>query len=207
MKPQKGINKRFLIEQGSDFLSSKSSSKKPNSKKPTKKAPNKAPTKKLTQKDNERLNKIIAKAPSIEKLDPKIYQKLQSAINEAVEKTLPVYKKWLNSEFNRKVVANDGPVEICSSCGNDCPVEICSSCGNDCPTELCSSCGNDCPVEICGGGDDDGRIIGKVARETVDEAMNAAIRSALEEKIKKGKVSEGKMRTNTKKRLKKALKK
>lgn len=200
-------------------MSSKSSSNKPSSKKPTKKTPNKAPTKKLTQTDNERLNKIIAKTPPIEKLDPKIYQKLQSAINEAVEKTLPEYKKWLNSEFGRKVVAedcpveicsscgNDCPVEICSSCGNDCPVEICSSCGNDCPTEICGSCGNDCPVEICGSCDNEGRIIGKVAKEAVDEAMNAAIRSALEEKTKKGKVSEGKMRANTKKRLKKALKK
>jgi len=195
MKPQKGINKRLLIEQGSDFLSSKSSSKKPSSKKPTKKAPNNAPTKKLTQKDNERLNEIIAKTPPIEKLDPKIYQKLQSAINDAVEKTLPEYKKWLNSEFGRKVVAEDCPVEICSSCGNDCPVEICSSCGNDCPVEICGSC------------DNEGRIIGKVAKEAVDEAMNAAFRSALEEKTKKGKVSEGKMRANTKKRLKKALKK
>ncbi len=171
-------------------MSSKSSSKKP-----TKKAPNKAPIKKLTQTDNERLNKIISKTPPIEKLDPKIYQKLQSAINEAVEKTLPEYKKWLNSEFGRKVVADDCPVEICSSCGNDCPVEICSSCGNDCPVEICSSC------------DNEGRIIGKVAKEAVDEAINAAFRSALEEKTKKGKVSEGKMRANTKKRLKKALKK
>ena len=188
-------------------MSSKSSSKKPSSKKPTKKAPDKTPTKRFTQTDNERLNKIIAKTPPIEKLDPKIYQKLQSAINEAVEKTLPEYKKWLNSEFGRKVVADDCPVEICSSCGNDCPVEICSSCGYDCPVEICSSCGNDCPVEICGSCDNEGRIIGKVARETVDEAMNAAIRSALVEKTKKGKVSEGKMRANTKKRLKKALRK
>lgn len=188
-------------------MSSKSSSKKPSSKKPTKKAPNNAPTKKLTRIDNERLNEIIAKTPPIEKLDPKIYQKLQSAINEAVEKTLPQYKKWLNSEFGRKVVADDCPVKICSSCGNDCPVEICSSCGNDCPTEICGSCGNDCPVEICGSCDNEGRIIGKVAKEAVDEAMNAAFRSALEEKTKKGKVSEGKMRANTKKRLKKALKK
>jgi len=188
-------------------LSSKSSSKKRSSKKPTKKTADKAPTKKLTQTDNERLIKIIAKTPPIEKLDPKIYQKLQSAINEAVEKTLPEYKKWLNSEFGRKVVAEDCPVEICSSCGNDCPVEICSSCGNDCPVEICSSCGNDCPVEICGSCDNEGRIIGKVAKEAVDEAMNAAFRSALEEKTKRGRVSEGKMRTNTKKRLKKALKK
>ena len=185
------------------FLSSKSSRKSSSSKKPIKKTP----TEKLTQKDNTRLSEIIAKSPPIEKLDPKIYQKLQSAVNEAVEKTLPQYKKWLNSEFRRKVVAEDCPVEICSSCGNDCPVEICSSCGNDCPVEICSSCGNDCPVEICGSCDNDGRIIGKVAKETVDEAMNAAIRSALEEKAKKGKVSEGKMRANTKKRLKKALKK
>ena len=116
-------------------------------------------------------------------MDPKVYQKLQSAINEAVEKTLPEYKKWLNSEFGRKVVAEDCPVEICSSCGNDCPVEICGSCDNE------------------------GRIIGKVTRETIDEAMNAAFRSALEEKTKEGKVSEGKMRANTKKRLKRALKK
>ena len=128
-------------------------------------------------------------------MDPKVYQKLQSAINEAVEKTLPEYKKWLNSEFGRKVVAEDCPVEICSSCGNDCPVEICSSCGNDCPVEICGSC------------DNEGRIIGKVTRETIDEAMNAAFRSALEEKTKEGKVSEGKMRANTKKRLKRALKK
>jgi hypothetical protein len=188
-------------------LSSKSSSKKPSLKKSTKKAPNKAQTKKLTQTDNQRLSKIIAKTPPIEKLDPKIYQKLQSAISEAVEKTLPEAKKWLNSEFGRKVVAEDCPVEICSSCGNDCPVEICSSCGNDCPVEICSSCGNDCPVEICGSCDNERRIIGKVAKEAVDDAMNAAFRSALEEKTKKGKVSEGKMRANTKKRLKKALKK
>lgn len=45
-------------------------------------------------------------------MDPQIYAKLQSTIDEVVEKTVPEYKKWLNSAFGEKIIADD--------CSNDC---------------------------------------------------------------------------------------
>ena len=104
----------------------------------------------------------MAKMPPIEKLDPKMYSKLQSTIRDAVAKTLPEYQKWVNSSL----IAAD-----------DCPTPLCSSCGNDCPTPLCSSCGNDCPTPI------KQKIDDKVVN-VVNEAMMRAIRQALEEQFK-----------------------
>ena len=184
----------------------KSASKDP-LKKPIKTAPKKkitasVPTKKLTKVQNERLRALLAESPAIEKLHPEIYAKLQSTIHDVVEKTMPEYKKWLNSAFGERVVAEDCPVEICSSCGNDCPVEICSSCGNDCPVEICSSCGNDCPTP-------GGHTVDKVSNEVISAAMTTAIRYALTEAMSKqsGKeISEAKMRTDVKKQLIKAAK-
>ncbi len=166
-----------------------------------------------TKSKSKRINEVLAKTPPIEKLNPQIYNKLQSTIHETVEKTMPQYKKWLNSEYGKKVVTEDCPVEICSSCGNDCPVEICSSCGNDCPVEICSSCGNDCPVEVCGSCGTDcktsvGQVVGKVTNEDVHAAMTGAIRYALKEASRTGgkEISEAKMRAAVKKQLMKAAK-
>jgi hypothetical protein len=177
------------------FLPTNKSSTKDPLKNPTKTAPKKkittnVPTKKLTKVQNEHLRVLLAKSPAIEKLNPEIYAKLQSTIHDVVEKTMPEYKKWLNSAFDQRVIAEDCPVEICSSCGNDCPVEICSSCGNDCPT----------PV---------GHIVDRVATEVISAAMTAAIRSALAEALSKqsGKeVSEAKMHTDVKEQLRKVAK-
>jgi hypothetical protein len=165
-------------------------------------------TKKLSKAQNERLSSLVSKSPPIEKLNPEVYSKLQSSIHDAVEKTMPEYKKWLNSKYGETIVADDCPKEICSSCGNDCPKEICSSCGNDCPKEICSSCGNDCPKEICSKCDD-GNVATKVSNEVISAAMTAAIRSALTEATAKhnGKiVSEAKMRSVVKKELMNAAK-
>jgi len=83
------------------------------------KNPTTAPsTKKLTPAQQKRLEKLLAKMPSIEKLDPTAYAKLQSSISDAVAKTLPEYQKWVNSSL---VAADDCPTPLCSSCGNDCP--------------------------------------------------------------------------------------
>ena len=156
--------------------------KKPAKLAPYKKLTDNIPTKKLTKKQNERLRVLIAKSQPVEKLDPKIYAKLQSTIHEAVEKTMPEYKKWLNSSFGQKVIAEDCD---CSSCGNDCPTEICSSCGNDCPT----------PVE---------RIADRVANAAINAAMSAAINYAFAETSSKAggkKGSEAKMRCAVKKQL------
>ena len=54
---------------------------------------------------SERLRVLLAQSPPIEKLDPQIYAKLQSTIHEVVEKTMPEYKKWLNSAFGETVIA------------------------------------------------------------------------------------------------------
>ncbi len=69
--------------------------------------------------------------PTIEKLDPKMYAKLQSAIRDAVAKTLPEYQQWVKSSL---IAADDCPTELCSACANQCPTELCSACSNQCPT-------------------------------------------------------------------------
>ena len=99
--------------------------------------------------------------PSIEKLDPKMYAKLQATIRDAVAKTLPEYQQWVNSSL---VAADDCPTELCSACANQCPVELCSACSNQCPT----------PVK----GVDD------IVVNAVNEAMMGAIRQALKEQFK-----------------------
>ena len=73
--------------------------------KTTTKSPSKKPTK--TNKQNQRLNAPSEKVPNFEKLDPEIYAKLQSTIREVIEKTMPEYKKWLNSAFGEKIIGID----------------------------------------------------------------------------------------------------
>ena len=99
--------------------------------------------------------------PTIEKLDPKMYAKLQSTIRDAVAKTLPEYQAWVNSSL---VAADDSPTEVCSACSNQCPTEVCSSCGNDCPTPI--------------------KGINDMVVNAVNEAMMGAIRQALNEQFK-----------------------
>ena len=110
--------------------------------------------------------------PPVEKLDPKIYAKLQSTILDTVAKTLPEYQQWVNYSL---IGADDCPTPLCSSCGNDCPTPLCSSCGNDCPQPLCSSCGNDCPTP--------NRSIDDMVVNAVNEAIIGAIRQALIEQF------------------------
>jgi hypothetical protein len=165
------------------FLSRKRPVKKTRSIKPKipprKKSNAAVSTRKLTREQSRRLNTILAEIPPIEKLDPEIYGKLQSAIREVVEKTVPEYSRWLNSSMGERIVADDCPTPLCSSCGNDCPTPLCSSCGNDCPTPLCSSCGNDCPTPTA-----NIDKIDRVVVTAVDKAITAAIRQALKESMK-----------------------
>ena len=116
---------------------------------------------KLTPAQKKRLEKTLAQMPSIEKLDPNMYAKLQSTIRDAVAKTLPEYQQWVNSSL----VAAD-----------DIPTELCSACANQCPTELCSACDNQCPTPIKG--------IDDMVVNAVNEAMMVAIRQALNEQFK-----------------------
>jgi ubiquinone/menaquinone biosynthesis C-methylase UbiE len=73
--------------------------------KTTTKIPSKKPTK--NKKQSQRLNAPSEKVPRFEKLDPEIYAKLQSTIREVIEKTLPVYKEWLDSAFGEKIIGID----------------------------------------------------------------------------------------------------
>jgi hypothetical protein len=116
---------------------------------------------KLNSAQKKRLQKTLAQMPTIEKLDPRMYAKLQSTIRDAVAKTLPEYQQWLNSSL----IAAD-----------DCPVEICSSCGNDCPTQLCGACSNQCPTPV--------KSIDDIVVTAVNEAMLGAIRQALSKQFK-----------------------
>jgi hypothetical protein len=128
---------------------------------------------KLTPAQKKRLQKTLATMPTIEKLDPKMYAKLQSTIRDAVAKTLPEYQQWVNSSL---IAADQCPVEVCSACSNQCPVEVCSACSNDCPIELCGACDNECPTPIKG--------IDDMVVNAVNEAMMVAIRQALKEQFK-----------------------
>ncbi len=139
------------------FLSKNKSIPNSSSKKPTT-APS---AKNLTPTQKKRLEKTLAQMPSIEKLDPKMYAKLQSTIRDAVAKTLPEYQQWVNSSL----VAAD-----------DCPTELCSACANQCPTELCSACSNQCPTPTKG--------VDDIVVNAVNEAMLGAIRKALNEQFK-----------------------
>ena len=116
---------------------------------------------KFTPAQKKRLQKTLAQMPTIEKLDPTMYAKLQSTIRDAVAKTLPEYQQWVNSSL----IAAD-----------DCPTELCSSCGNDCPTQLCSACSNQCPTPLSN--------INDIVVNAVNEAMLGAIRQALNEQFK-----------------------
>ena len=138
-------------------MSKNKSTPKDSSKKPTA-APSAT---KFTPAQKKRLQKTLAKMPSIEKLDPAVYAKLQSSIRDAVAKTLPEYQKWVNSSL----IATD-----------DCPTQQCSSCGNDCPTQLCSACSNQCPTPVKG--------VDDIVVNAVNEAMMGAIRQALKEQFK-----------------------
>ena len=165
------------------FLPTNKSSTKDPLKNPTKTAPKKkitanVSTKKLTKVQNEHLRVVLAKSPAIEKLNPEIYAKLQSTIHDVVEKTMPEYKKWLNSAFGERVVAED------------CPVEICSSCGNDCPT----------PV-----GHIVDRVTTEVISAAMTAAIRSALAEAMSKQSGK-EVSEAKMRTDVKEQLRKVAK-
>jgi formylmethanofuran:tetrahydromethanopterin formyltransferase len=138
-------------------LSKNKSTPKGSSKKPTA-APSAT---KFTPAQKKRLQKTLAKMPSIEKLDPAVYAKLQSSIRDAVAKTLPEYQKWVNSSL---------------TAADDCPTQQCSSCGNDCPTQLCSACSNQCPTPVKG--------VDDIVVNAVNEAMMGAIRQALKEQFK-----------------------
>jgi len=70
----------------------------------------------LVKKQNELQHALSEKSPHFEELDPEICAKLQSTIHEVVEKTVPAYKEWLNSEFGKKIVNDD--------CSSDCPTSI-----------------------------------------------------------------------------------
>ncbi len=111
---------------------------------------------KLTRAQSIRVKALLAKLPPIEKIDPEMYAKLKSTIHEAVEKAVPEYSQWVNSSLGKRVVAED------------------------CPTPLCSSCGNDCPTPL--------KNIDDMVVKSVNQALNAAIREALNERLKKGKV-------------------
>ena len=138
-------------------MSKNKSIPKDSSKKPTA-APSAT---KFTPAQKKRLQKTLAQLPTIEKLDPKMYAKLQLTIRDAVAKTLPEYQQWVNSSL----VAADA-----------CPTELCSSCGNDCPTQLCSACSNQCPTPVKG--------VDDIVVNAVNEAMMGAIRQALKEQFK-----------------------
>ena len=73
--------------------------------KPTTKPLSKKPTK--TKKQNQHPHGPSEKDPHFEKINPEIHAKLQSTINEVIEKTLPQYKEWLNSAFGEKIIGND----------------------------------------------------------------------------------------------------
>ena len=116
----------------------------------------------MTPAQRKRLQTILAKMPPIEKLDPEMYVKLQSTIQDVIEKTVPEYQQWVG----KNIVAEECPTPLCSSCGNDCPTPLCSSCGNDCPT----------PVKI--------KNIDLFVTSAVNQAMTKAIRQALKEQFK-----------------------
>ena len=116
---------------------------------------------KLTPAQKKRLEKTLSKMPTIEKLDPEMYAKLQSTIRDAVAKTLPEYQQWVHSSL----VAAD-----------DCPTELCSACDNQCPTQLCSACSNQCPTPVKG--------VDDIVVNVVNEAMMGAIRQALQDQFK-----------------------
>lgn len=61
----------------------------------------------ITEKQNQHHNAPSEKVQLYEKLDPEDYARLQSTIHEVIEKTLPQYKEWLNSEFGEKIIGND----------------------------------------------------------------------------------------------------
>jgi hypothetical protein len=128
---------------------------------------------KFTPAQKKRLQKTLAQMPTIEKLDPKMYAKLQSTIRDAVAKTLPEYQQWVNSSL---IAADDCPTELCSSCGNDPPTQLCSACDNQCPTQLCSACSNQCPTPVKG--------VDDIVVNVVNEAMMGAIRQALQDQFK-----------------------
>jgi len=126
------------------------------------------PKKKLTKPQRDRLNTLLSKTPPIEKLDPRIYAKLQSSIHDAVEKTIPEYKQWLNSVLGPQIIADDCPTPICDC--NTCPTPICDC--NTCPTPVCDC--NKCPTPI-------DQFVDKVSDAVIRTAMTSGISNALTE--------------------------
>jgi len=49
--------------------------------------------KRQTETQNQTPQMLLDKNPNFEKLHPELYAKLQSTINEVIEKTVPEYKK------------------------------------------------------------------------------------------------------------------
>jgi hypothetical protein len=179
-----------------DKYKTRDNSKKPANFSPQKKSPVKVPTKKLTKAQRARLNELLAKTPPLDKLDPRIYTKLQSTIHEATEKTIPEYKQWLNSVLDKQIIAEDCPTPICDC--NTCPTPICDC--NTCPTPICDC--NKCPTPI-------DQFVDQIANVAISSAMTSAINYALTEAWLKEAgitVSEAEMRNMVKKQVIKTVK-
>ena len=156
----------------------KDHSKNPN---PQQKTTANVPIKKLTKAQSARLNELLAKTPPIEKLDPGVYAKLQLTIHEAIEKTLPQYKQWLNVQLGEQIIADACPTPICDC--NTCPAPVCDC--TKCPT----------PID---------QFIDQVANAAISKAMNAAITYTLAEAQSKEAgttVSEAQMKSMVKEQL------
>ena len=163
----------------------------------TKKSVSKVSAKKLTKAQSERFRVLLSRSPSIEKIDPQMYAKLQSAIHEAVEKTMPEYVEWLNQAFGETLVAEDCPQPACWSCGTG-PQPACWSCGTG-PTPVCDKCDTgDFTSSI-------DKIANKVSKAVINAAMSATIGLTLADAVAKESgiiVSEAQMRNIVKKQLK-----
>lgn len=152
------------------------------------------PIKKLTQAQSARLKELLANTPTIEKLDPGVYAKLQSTIHETIEKTLPQYKQWLNAQLGEQIVADACPTPICDC--NTCPTPVCDC--NTCPTPVCDC--TKCPTPI-------DQLIDEVANTAISKAMSAAITYTLGKAQSKDAgttVSEAQMKSMMKEQLIKA---
>ena len=124
--------------------------------------------KKLTKAQRDRLNVLLAKTPPIEKLDPRIYSELKSSIHNAIENTIPEYKRWLNSVLGPQIIVDDCPTPICDC--NTCPTPICDC--NTCPTPVCDC--NKCPTPI-------DQFVDKISDAVISSALTSGISNALTE--------------------------
>jgi SAM-dependent methyltransferase len=90
-----------------DKSETKALSKKPTRTVPKKKSDATGSKIRLVKKQNDPLHTLLEKCPHFEELGPEIYAKLQLTMQEVVEKTVPAYKEWLNSEFGEKIINDD----------------------------------------------------------------------------------------------------